>query len=176
MADVPAQPLQNPRSKCFARKEFHSLFRRCVHWQLQQSSQERINLGLPVQAFLQCCRNFGLRRIRFDVQEAQHNLACEPVAHACGEGKRPAFCPHHVCWQQRPCFCDQTALAQTRFAHNRKHASPPMLQVCNCLAYLRQFAIASDQRGAQTFNTSHRLGHGLRPEQPAHFHRRFFSL
>src|SRR5205823_359009 len=45
----------------------------CVHWQLQQSSQERINLGLPVQAFLQCCRNFGLRRVRFDVQEAQHN-------------------------------------------------------------------------------------------------------
>ena len=143
MADVPAQPLQNPRSKCFAGKEFHSLFRRCVHWQLQQSSQERINLGLPVQAFLQCCRNFGLRRVRFDVQEAQHNLACEPVAHACGEGKRPAFCPHHVCWQQRPRFCDQTALAQACFSQNRQHTSLAICKICECATNLFQLFITA---------------------------------
>ena len=128
-ADVSAQRFQNPGSKCFTRKEFHSLFRRCVHWQLQQPSEEGIKLGLPVQAFLQCRRNFGLRSFRFNVQQAQHDPACEPVAHAGGEGKGAAFCPSHVCWQQRPRFRDQTAFAQTRFAQNRNYASPPTLQV-----------------------------------------------
>src|SRR6266480_3054439 len=132
MVDVPAQRLQNPRSKCFARKEFHSLFCHCVHWQLQQSSQEGINLGLAVQAFLQCCRNFGLRRFRFDVQEAQHNLAREPVAHSRGEGKRAAFCPLDVCRQQCPCFCDQTALAQTCFSQDCEHTSLAISKICEC--------------------------------------------
>ncbi len=94
-ANVFAQRFQNPGSKCFARKEFHSIFHGWVHRKFQQSSQEGINLGLPVQAFLQCCRNFGLRRFRFNVQQAHYNLAREPVAHARGEGEGAAFCPRH---------------------------------------------------------------------------------
>ena len=142
-ADISAQGVQNPGSKCFARKEFHPLFRCGVHWQLEQSSQEGIKLGLPLQAFLQCCCNFGLRRFLLDVQEAQHDLAREPVAHARGEGKRTAFCPRHVCWQQRPRFCDQTALAETRFSQNRQYTSLAISKICECAAYLFQLVITA---------------------------------
>ena len=74
-----AQRLQIPDRSASLEREFHSLFFHCVDWQLQQSSQEGINLGLAVQAFAMLPQ-FRLRRFRFDVQEAQHNRAREPVS------------------------------------------------------------------------------------------------